>query len=634
MDDELDLISLVAQLHLSDLADLNQSAKGKGRLGKLSDEQVAFQIYERELQAAQVYESDRRFALSLEAAVRTDGALVAQFAETEQMATRDRELALAASRGRPLPRGGDATTQSSGAPSRSFSPDPTLPPNRPSTSRLPGSYPVAPPPPYQSTSSKPVTCVICGDRHPSHSAIQVPCAHRHHYDPGCLRDLFLLATRDESLMPPRCDGVVISLALARPHLSATEVATFERKAIEFGTANRVYCSKATCSEFLGAVGTAKVAMACRKCASSTCRACKAAWHGTFGLCGTAKDEEAVAVLVRHFNFQRCPGCQRLVELQHGCFHMCVSFLLLSLADSLMRLIQDVPLSSRVLLPLRRALAGWKGDLQLPDLGRGSTRRSSSRSCRSSGGEPTCGGSPSPRSTRSSNGRRTSCVPTSFYFVSLWASADLLLCPAGENHECTHQDWYLRQGPGQCATCFHHLPRYLLVRRSCPLPILLESWLTSSSLALSRMRDARLRAMPQESPLTGHVAPSSLPPFLSFRQFEVFVLDFYFPPFLLDGTLDAGRCPSPPLPSPLQFDGSRMPKTLTASVPNPYLAFSTWKIQKERRNADRAPRPSILKVRGVERSEVRFAPPSARSSSNTRQLHPIQLQVDILETQAS
>ena len=62
----------------------------------------------------------------------------------------------------------------------------------------------------------PVSCVICSDRSLAVSTIQVPCAHHHHYHPFCLRAAFLHATHDESLHPPRCDGVALDLDLARP----------------------------------------------------------------------------------------------------------------------------------------------------------------------------------------------------------------------------------------------------------------------------------------------------------------------------------------------------------------------------------------------------------------------------------
>lgn len=145
----------------------------------------------------------------------------------------------------------------------------------------------------------------------------------HHSHPSCLREAFLLATRNESLHPPRCNGTAIPLSLARPHLSLAEQEVYERKTVEFGTFSRVYCSKVACEEFLGSTSDASVALKCGKCGTTTCGVCRASWHGETGVCGAAKDEEVVAVLARDFKYQRCPSCRRVVERASGCPHMCV-----------------------------------------------------------------------------------------------------------------------------------------------------------------------------------------------------------------------------------------------------------------------------------------------------------------------
>jgi hypothetical protein len=245
-----------------------------------------------------------------------------------------------------------------------------------------------------------VNCVICLTPVREDRSIQAPCAHSHHYDFACAKELFLLATRDESLHPPRCDGVAIPLALVRPHLTRDELALYTRKAAEFGTANRLYCSTATCSEFLGAVSTSRIPVKCDKCKTSTCEACKAPWHGLFGACASLEDDEVVNALARDYNYQRCPTCRRLVELAVGCYHMyvvSVPFRPCALADAIW-LAQDVPLPWTILLRLRGALENVR------------------------------------------------------------------VSPVGRvNHDCAHASWQHRIGGGQCETCFHHLPSYLFVR---------------------------------------------------------------------------------------------------------------------------------------------------------------------------
>lgn len=66
---------------------------------------------------------------------------------------------------------------------------------------------------------------------------------------NCVRQIFLMACRDESQMPPRC-CVPIPLATARKHLSEEEVNLYKDKYEEWSTPNRVYCPVPTCSTFL------------------------------------------------------------------------------------------------------------------------------------------------------------------------------------------------------------------------------------------------------------------------------------------------------------------------------------------------------------------------------------------------
>jgi hypothetical protein len=75
---------------------------------------------------------------------------------------------------------------------------------------------------------------------------RVPCNHVYHI--ACLKDLFMAAMRDESLMPPRCCRQEIPLLLAR--LTKTEMDSFEAKRLEFSTPDRLYCSRPTCSTFI------------------------------------------------------------------------------------------------------------------------------------------------------------------------------------------------------------------------------------------------------------------------------------------------------------------------------------------------------------------------------------------------
>jgi len=368
----LELAALVASLHLSDLATLSDSRKGKRRQGEVDDEECACALYAQELEAVEQVEADRRFALSFETAGHADGPVLDDLVAQEDLATHDHEIAVAVSRGRTFEQARRSTTASrSSSCSASSRASRSTSLTRPSTSS-PSPGPDAPPvPPLPSTSGCRAPCVICTERVASHSAITVPCADKHTYCAECLCALFRAATRDESLFPPRCDGVPIPVALVTPFLSMADLATFNKKAIEFSTPDRLYCARATCSAFLGPTSDTKRGVECGSCGSQTCEACKAPWHGLFGLCGASGDDEAAALLERDMQFRRCPGCRRVVELDTGCFHM-VRRSLCTFLDRL-RARTDSPILSR-----RRACAAPSSATCAPRRGRRASARSGTR----------------------------------------------------------------------------------------------------------------------------------------------------------------------------------------------------------------------------------------------------------------
>ncbi|BGP14324.1 hypothetical protein JCM10213_004451 [Rhodosporidiobolus nylandii] len=312
MDDPLlpGVLEVLTPLHRTDLAELVSHRKGKGKEGEADDEMAAFVLYEEELDNAEQRIGDRRMALSLDAAGREDDQAINEAEREEEAARRDRELAIALDGGRTQVSSSSGSTSSmkgSTNNSRStLSTEPTTASSVASTSSLPST----------------VECPICLSRSPLSATTQVPCRENHHYCNPCLRNLFLLSTRDESLFPPGCDGTAIPLSLVKEHLSSAELALYTAKAVEFNTKNRLYCSTSSCSAFLGeAQPQSKVGVKCDACQASTCRACKAPWHGPFGLCGAEEDDEAAKVLHDQRGYQRCPSCKRVVELRYGCDHI-------------------------------------------------------------------------------------------------------------------------------------------------------------------------------------------------------------------------------------------------------------------------------------------------------------------------
>lgn len=63
-----------------------------------------------------------------------------------------------------------------------------------------------------------------------------------------MKQLFLGATKDEELYPPRCCGNVVPPGLALRLLSYKELRDFSESALEWTAKDRLYCAEPTCSK--------------------------------------------------------------------------------------------------------------------------------------------------------------------------------------------------------------------------------------------------------------------------------------------------------------------------------------------------------------------------------------------------
>ncbi|KAI6038333.1 hypothetical protein EDC04DRAFT_1990411 [Pisolithus marmoratus] len=167
-------------------------------------------------------------------------------------------------------------------------------------------------------------CVICWDPIRG-SEVRAPCGH--YYDIPCIIDLFQSATSDESLFPPRCCRQNIPFNQVQPHLSSGLVTEFQEKSKEFGTPNRVYCARPTCSHFLGPLtqtssGTTIYDCPVPNCGTRTCANCRGRYDDEqTHSCRLDQGTQQILELGRREGWVRCPGCSLLVELDMGCFHM-------------------------------------------------------------------------------------------------------------------------------------------------------------------------------------------------------------------------------------------------------------------------------------------------------------------------
>ncbi|KAL2835275.1 hypothetical protein BDW59DRAFT_168514 [Aspergillus cavernicola] len=134
------------------------------------------------------------------------------------------------------------------------------------------------------------------------------------------RSLFLWATTDESLFPPKCCGELIPLAFVQDELSEHELDQFKSAGVEFSTMDRTYCSNTGCGRFISLPNITADRATCFHCGSYTCLMCKNAYHDNDD-CPADSALEATLTLATSQGWQRCFACRALVELNTGCYHM-------------------------------------------------------------------------------------------------------------------------------------------------------------------------------------------------------------------------------------------------------------------------------------------------------------------------
>ncbi|KAK0184840.1 hypothetical protein F5146DRAFT_1105963 [Armillaria mellea] len=136
-----------------------------------------------------------------------------------------------------------------------------------------------------STSSQ---CVICGDRLRAQRSFRAPCGDQ--YCHGCLRDL----VQAKTFLP------LLSFALR---------SRFQVKSRELGTPamSRVYCQNPK-----GSHGD----MVCTACGTAVCSSCKQNAHRGEDCAENAAIQDLRA-LARDQQWQTCPGCHSIIELNHG-----------------------------------------------------------------------------------------------------------------------------------------------------------------------------------------------------------------------------------------------------------------------------------------------------------------------------
>jgi hypothetical protein len=155
-------------------------------------------------------------------------------------------------------------------------------------------------------------CNACTNSFPAADLISLFCEHRYCRD--CVQRMF-----SESLTGPQCCQEPITLAAARPFLSANLVQRYQAKEVEHNTPNKVYCSRPQCSELILPELVGPDRAYCPGCGTETCTQCKATAHR--GVCSADPGLQHVLELGRLNGWQSCPKCNHLIELTKYCNHI-------------------------------------------------------------------------------------------------------------------------------------------------------------------------------------------------------------------------------------------------------------------------------------------------------------------------
>lgn len=160
-------------------------------------------------------------------------------------------------------------------------------------------------------------CIICEDNFDADHCTQVPC--QHYYCDGCLNDLFRVAMTNEQAYPPRCCKTTVPFEDVSHVLSNELADEFGAKKEELDDTKRTYCYVPTCSTYIGEEHKEENVATCPVCSAKTCILCKQAQHD--GDCANDNEMAATMRLAESEGWQKCPQCERMVELHTGCNHM-------------------------------------------------------------------------------------------------------------------------------------------------------------------------------------------------------------------------------------------------------------------------------------------------------------------------
>lgn len=323
LDDEITALAL----QLEEIGIHEEKGKGKYPVGNPPDTKFAFDSFQAEIIAHLTFLKDLKLAHSIAHAVDRDAQAIAEL--TEEQVQEDRRYAIRLSGEKPAEDVPSAETSTENLESIQQAFNDTgihgIHFNEPDDEPEAG-----PSVTYADRQAKAFDkfsdehqCSVCFGDYRATSMLSLPCGDRYCVD--CLKTLFLNATTDETLFPPRCCRQPIPLQYIQRELSSDELNTFHNSAVEFSTKDRTYCSNVRCGKFILPTKITGDRAECPVCFTETCAACKAAFHEGDD-CPADPALQATISLAQEQGWQRCYACRAMVELDYGCNHMtCVLF---------------------------------------------------------------------------------------------------------------------------------------------------------------------------------------------------------------------------------------------------------------------------------------------------------------------
>ncbi|EME42772.1 hypothetical protein DOTSEDRAFT_176057 [Dothistroma septosporum NZE10] len=324
-DEDIDLIAM----QMEELELFTKNDKGKYCADDPPDLNLALQVYLEDLQTYKRYLDDHKLAQSIGIAVHQDEAMIAALTSEDLTAHEDRQMALRlneddANIQDPSQTSGihqslldewlscaTETITANSIVADSEDEDDQAGPSMTFAERQDD---------LMVKLSEGFTCSVCHERHRHAAILKLQCNHR--YCITCAKELFVRATRDETLFPPRCCKKPIDPELVRGHLSSKERGDYDMASVEFATVNRTYCSNRQCGRFLpqALMDAASRVAVCSSCATSTCCICNNEAHEGLDCPDDPALRETRRVALEN-GWQTCPGCNGLVQLRSGCNHM-------------------------------------------------------------------------------------------------------------------------------------------------------------------------------------------------------------------------------------------------------------------------------------------------------------------------